>query len=138
MPKFSDLVKAIKMDAQVYVRRIPISSIPVDDEKKCGLFLYKLYEEKDEIFDVFHRTGSFDSLGVKQQDFKMNRYDLYNAIFWILVILVPTFYYIVVNVVWNGTWTLKITLLISVILGNRMIITIYEFSLFCIYNIYIV
>ena len=45
-PGIGDIVNGIKMDAQCYIRRIPLKDVPIDDEKKCGEFLQKLYQEK--------------------------------------------------------------------------------------------
>lgn len=45
-PKITDLKNGVKVDSQIYVRRIPMSSIPVNDEKQCADFLYKIYQKK--------------------------------------------------------------------------------------------
>lgn len=42
----------------VHQRRIPLSELP-DDEDKLRDWVYKLYEQKDELIDRFKRTGSF-------------------------------------------------------------------------------
>ena len=49
---------------------------------------------KDEIYDVYHRTGSFKSLGVKKIDLPVNYYDYYIVIFWAILLAPPLFYYL--------------------------------------------
>ncbi len=31
---------------QMFINRIPLKDVPIDDEKKCSEFLYKMYENK--------------------------------------------------------------------------------------------
>ena len=73
------------------VRRIPMSEVPEDDEGSA-LFIHKLYKEKDDIYDVYAREGSFKSLGLKRIDMKLNYYDLYIVAMWALVTLSPAAY----------------------------------------------
>ncbi|CAF0743582.1 unnamed protein product [Brachionus calyciflorus] len=105
-PTFLDIKDGIPLDVQIFIRRIPMSLVPAEDEKKCSDFLQKLYMEKDEIFDVYHRTGSFDELGVNKHVIKLNKWDLYNSIFWLAVILIPSFYYFV-SLLLNGSWLIR-------------------------------
>lgn len=48
MPGFHDLFNGCPLDVHMIVRRIRLESIPLDDEKQCGEYLYKLYQEKVE------------------------------------------------------------------------------------------
>lgn len=45
-PSFLDIFKIHEVDAKLYIRRIPMSKIPVSDERECANFLNKLYQEK--------------------------------------------------------------------------------------------
>lgn len=45
-PTFKHIVNGIPLRAQFFMRRIPMSQIPTDDDKKCSEFLYNLYQEK--------------------------------------------------------------------------------------------
>jgi lysophosphatidic acid acyltransferase/lysophosphatidylinositol acyltransferase len=45
-PNIFDLMKGRELNAQAYVRRIPIASLPINDDKKCAEYLFKLYKEK--------------------------------------------------------------------------------------------
>lgn len=45
-PNLIDVKNGRELDLHIYLRRIPISSIPVDNEEKCTAYLQKLYQEK--------------------------------------------------------------------------------------------
>ncbi len=46
MPSYVDLMNGRPLDVHMVVQRIPLDSIPLDDKKQCGEYLYKLYQEK--------------------------------------------------------------------------------------------
>ncbi len=77
----------------MFVRRIPISEVPLDDEGSAE-FVHKLYREKDEIFDVYKKTGSFKSLGMPLIQRAHNYSDLYISIAWTVALVTPLFYYL--------------------------------------------
>jgi lysophosphatidic acid acyltransferase/lysophosphatidylinositol acyltransferase len=35
-----------KLNAKIFLRRIPIEQVPLNDEQKCSQFIYDLYKEK--------------------------------------------------------------------------------------------
>lgn len=45
-PSLLDIFKIEPVDAKLYIRRIPMSNIPVSYERECANFLNKLYQEK--------------------------------------------------------------------------------------------
>lgn len=45
-PRFNDLANGETVDAELYIRRIPLSEAHPQDEKLCAQFLHKLYKEK--------------------------------------------------------------------------------------------
>jgi lysophosphatidic acid acyltransferase / lysophosphatidylinositol acyltransferase len=45
-PSLEHIKDGIPTKGQIFLRRIPISDIPVDDEKKCAEYLHQLYREK--------------------------------------------------------------------------------------------
>jgi lysophosphatidic acid acyltransferase/lysophosphatidylinositol acyltransferase len=56
-PTFRTLLKGQSCQAQLYVKRIPITQIPYQDEAECAQWLHKLFQEKV----IFHRNNiSFD------------------------------------------------------------------------------
>jgi lysophosphatidic acid acyltransferase/lysophosphatidylinositol acyltransferase len=92
-PDFNTIRFGIPCRGEIFVRRIPMSDVPKDDAE-CSKFLHKLYKEKDDIFDVFHRTGSFASLGAKKIDIPKTFTDCYFVAFWILTLFCPFLYWI--------------------------------------------
>lgn len=102
IPSLMDIKNGVPVEAQIYFRRIPLSQVPVDDEKKCSEFLHKLYKEKDDIHDVFHVNGDFGPLGVQKHIIKKNKKDLLVSITWLITILVPSVYYLFIFL-WNGS-----------------------------------
>lgn len=45
-PSLEHIKDGVPTKSQIFYRRIPISSIPVDDEVKCAEYLHQLYREK--------------------------------------------------------------------------------------------
>jgi lysophosphatidic acid acyltransferase / lysophosphatidylinositol acyltransferase len=78
------------------VRRIPLDQIPYEDEAKCAQFVHKLYQEKDKIYDTYFQKGTYASLGYPITPLIKNYYDLYFSIFWSIIVLTPTFYYLTI------------------------------------------
>jgi len=105
-PSLEHIKDGVPLKAQILMRRIPMSSIPTDDEKKCAAYLQELYRQKDEIHDAFARTGDFSSLGYKPHILPKNGYDLYCSLAWMIVILVPSFYYLL-QFLWYGSLVAK-------------------------------
>lgn len=58
-PNFRTLLKGRTCQAQLYVKRIPISQVPYQDEKKCAQWLQELFQEK-----VFLMKITFSPLNV--------------------------------------------------------------------------
>jgi lysophosphatidic acid acyltransferase/lysophosphatidylinositol acyltransferase len=99
-PTFNSIRYGVPLKAEMYIRRIPMSEVPVD-EKECAKFVYKFYEEKDKIYDVYARTGSFADVGgnVAKVELPKTYNDLYIFAFWLALLCPPLFYYIYVFVV---------------------------------------
>ena len=45
-PELSNMLVGERCQAESFIRRIPISEIPHDDEKKSAEFIHKLFQEK--------------------------------------------------------------------------------------------
>jgi len=121
-PTLKDVVNGVPVKYEMVLRRIPVDTIPVEDEKKCAEFVQKLYQEKDEIFDVFDKNGDFSKLGLPKHYIKKNGYDLIISIIWLLVLAVPSFYYLIIMLI-NGTLMTKF-LIVAFILLVRLLIYI--------------
>ena len=70
VPNLMDIKNGIPVVGQMYIRRIPMSQVPVDDEKKCAEFLFKLYKEKVNIFFCFLFYKIFFSISSLKIEYK--------------------------------------------------------------------
>ncbi|XP_015185251.1 PREDICTED: 1-acyl-sn-glycerol-3-phosphate acyltransferase delta-like isoform X2 [Polistes dominula] len=97
-PTMTNLLLGKKVEAHMYMKRIPLSEVPEDDDAAAD-WLHKLYQEKDYMMESFHKTGDFFATsGVAKPDtFILNRSyaSLFNTIFWFVVVLVPMIYYLI-------------------------------------------
>lgn len=110
-PNLKDIKDGFPVKFQMYFRRIPISTIPTDNEKECSAWLHRIYKEKDDLFDTFATTGSFaETDKIKKRYLKKNGYDLYIALCWIIIIAGPSFYYLLAFLI-NGAWIAKLGLI---------------------------
>ncbi|XP_057318974.1 1-acyl-sn-glycerol-3-phosphate acyltransferase gamma-like [Microplitis mediator] len=97
-PTMTNLLRGEKVEAHMYIKRIPIKDIP-DGEQAAAAWLHKKYEEKDRLAESFIETGDFFATsGVPKTDkFKLPRryFSLINTICWAIIVLVPMLYYLV-------------------------------------------
>jgi lysophosphatidic acid acyltransferase/lysophosphatidylinositol acyltransferase len=98
-PTFNSIRFGRQHKAEMYIRRIPMDQVPVD-EKECAKFVYNFYKEKDDIYDVYARTGSFANVGgnVEKVTLPKNYYDLFIFLGWLALFQPPLVYYIYVFV----------------------------------------
>lgn len=129
-PDLNSIRNGLPLNGEILVRRIPMSEVPTDDEESAQ-FIHKLYQEKDEIYDVYARTGSFASLGVKRIDLRVNYYDLYIAIAWIILCTSPIIYYLGA-LLSNATLFVNLIIIASFFIGNYYFLII--FKIICFFN----
>lgn len=116
-PTIMDMQHGVPIKAQILVRRIPMSTVPAGDEKKCAEYLNKLYQAKDEAFDVFDKHGDFSPLGYKKHTMPRTMSELICALASIVFVLLPSVYYFI-WVVLNGSLLTKVIIL-SLILASK-------------------
>lgn len=116
-PTLAMVHNGVPIQCQILYRRIPMAEVPVTDEKECATFLNKVYKEKDDIFDVFHREGSFKSLGYKKQHLPRNGYDLIVGLCSLALVFLPSAYY-VLSLLWSGSWIFKLSFFFFLITVN--------------------
>ena len=120
----------IPVRGYLYMKRIPIAEVPVDDEDKITKFLFDMYERKvriifstlnfriikinfqDKIFEELIETGELKSNKlVEKVEIKNNKYDLYIVLTWIILLLpISTIY--IAQALWFGSFNIKLTFLI--------------------------
>lgn len=121
-PDLVAIKNGLPLKASIYVRRIPFTDVPQDDEGSAK-FLHKFYQEKDMIYDVFHRTGSFESLGQPKIPLKMNYYDLYILLFWFCLLGAPILYG-AITLILNATLLMNIAVIGFLLLSKKIFLNI--------------
>lgn len=84
-PTLLDLLNGKKYHADLYVRRIPLTSIP-EDEAECAAWLHKLYQEKDEFQEQYRLTGRYPGPIISPP---RRPWTLINWLFWVSLLLFP-------------------------------------------------
>ncbi|KAF7662424.1 hypothetical protein LDENG_00235930 [Lucifuga dentata] len=85
VPSLLGVLNGKKYHADLYVRRIPLESVP-DDEAECAAWLHKLYQEKDSFQEHYTQTGRFPGTIVSCP---RRPWDLINWVFWSCLALYP-------------------------------------------------
>jgi len=112
-PTLRALLNGQRLEAHVYMERIPIEKVP-ENNKECEKWMYDIYEKKDKLMVSFLNTGDwFKESGVKPLEKFVppyRYYSLLNIVFWSILILTP-FFYFTFNVLISGN-LLQILLLV--------------------------
>ena len=58
-PTILSMLHGQKVVGEMYVRRLPISDVPIEDETATAQYLHQLYQHKDMLLDSYCNTGSF-------------------------------------------------------------------------------
>lgn len=89
-PTLLNIIQGRRCTAEMYVRRIPLDSVPTDTDEACAAWLHAHFQEKDEIYDNFVQNGHFKGT-LHRIPRRIN--DLVTWCIWSLVLCVPLFYY---------------------------------------------
>ncbi|PNF37469.1 1-acyl-sn-glycerol-3-phosphate acyltransferase gamma [Cryptotermes secundus] len=96
-PTMTDLLLGKRVQAHLYIGRIPLDQVPVEEETSAQ-WLYQLYQKKDRMSDSFFCTGDFfaESGVMKIEGYRLPRryFSLINTVAWGFVVLVPMVYYL--------------------------------------------
>ena len=115
-PTLLSIIKGHSCQAEIYVRRTPISEIPKDAEG-CNDWVHQLYREKDEIYDYFVRHDTFEGNGLTRVEIPRNYRDLCIELFWVMTIGVPSLIYLV-QFLWTSSFVAQLIFLILVMIGK--------------------
>uniref|UniRef100_A0AAY4DEJ1 1-acyl-sn-glycerol-3-phosphate acyltransferase delta n=1 Tax=Denticeps clupeoides TaxID=299321 RepID=A0AAY4DEJ1_9TELE len=110
-PTLRGVLNGKKYHADLYVRRIPLDSIP-EDEAECAAWLHRLYQEKDKFQEQYMQTGHFPG-PVKSPPCRP--WALINWLFWASLLLYP-FFILAVQLFYAGS-TPTIVATIAVCIG---------------------
>ncbi|CAF4176551.1 unnamed protein product [Rotaria sordida] len=126
-PTLLSIIKGRYCQAEIFVRRIPLSQIP-KDTNGCNNWIYKLYKEKDQIYDYFIHDDTFEDNGLARVEIQSNYYDLLIEISWMIIIGIPSIFYLI-KFLWTSSFIGQFIFLIVVILasiGVRAMIAVTE------------
>ena len=93
-----------------------MSEIPQETEA-CSNWVYRLYEEKDKIYDYFVQHGTFEGRGLPRTEIVRNYSDLFIELSWILIIGVPSLVYLF-KFLWTSSVFVQLILIILICLGK--------------------
>jgi len=124
-PELQNLLIGSRCQCEAYVRRIPISNIPIEDETKCAEWLHKLFQEKDKVFEYFLTHKTFNGRGLPMtNNLKRKSQDLIIELLCLFFVGIPS---IVLLVIFLWTSSLQsqiilVTLVMATVLGVRLMI----------------
>jgi len=103
-PSLKGVLNGHRLEAHVYMERIPIEQVP-EDEKECEKWMYDMFEKKDKLMVSFVNTGDwFKESGVEPlEKFVPPRryYCLLNTVLFSLITFV-SFFYLASKVITSG------------------------------------
>lgn len=119
-PTLLGVLSGRKYHADLYVRRIPLDTIP-EDEAECAAWLHKLYQEKDSFQEHYAQTGRFPG-PIKSPP--RRPWSLINWIFWSCLLLYPLFLFFIQLFSSGSVLTIvsSVALCIAVSVGARWMI----------------
>uniref|UniRef100_A0A8C7J8N2 1-acyl-sn-glycerol-3-phosphate acyltransferase delta n=1 Tax=Oncorhynchus kisutch TaxID=8019 RepID=A0A8C7J8N2_ONCKI len=97
-PTLLGVINGKKYHPDLYIRRIPLESVP-EDEAECSSWLHKLYQEKDQFQEDYSHTGYFPGPIVTPL---RGPWALINWIGWTCLLLYPL-YLLLVQLVLSGS-----------------------------------
>ncbi|CAF3780471.1 unnamed protein product [Rotaria sordida] len=115
-PTLLSIIQGRSCQAEIFVRRIPLSEIP-KDTNGCNNWVYKLYKEKDQIYDYFVRHDTFEGNGLARVEIQINYYDLLIELSWMIIIGIPSIFYLI-KFLWTSSFIAQLIFLIVVILAS--------------------
>ncbi|CAF3249312.1 unnamed protein product [Rotaria socialis] len=122
-PTLLSIIKGRSCQAELFIRRIPISEIPTDTEGSSN-WVHELYREKDKIYDYFAQHGTFEGNGLPRLETSRNYYDLLIELGWIMIIGIPSIIYFF-QFLWTSSILAKfifvIIISIATVIGRTMI-----------------
>ncbi|KAI2657970.1 1-acyl-sn-glycerol-3-phosphate acyltransferase delta [Labeo rohita] len=120
MPTLLGVLNGKKYHADLYVRRIPLDTIP-EDESECAAWLHKLYQEKDEFQEHYRQTGRFPGPITSPP---RRPWALLNWLFWVCLLVYPLCMLLLQLLLSGSTFTVVCTFVfcIAVSVGIRWMI----------------
>ncbi|XP_078503059.1 1-acyl-sn-glycerol-3-phosphate acyltransferase delta isoform X2 [Lissotriton helveticus] len=115
-PTLLGILNGKKYHADLYVRRIPLEEVP-EDEQECGIWLHKLYQEKDAFQEQYYKTGTFSGIPFVRP---RSWCTLLNWLFWAILLMYPLFN-LLVNMFISGSY-LTLAIFASLIIVASVVV----------------
>uniref|UniRef100_A0A3B5B8Z6 1-acyl-sn-glycerol-3-phosphate acyltransferase delta n=1 Tax=Stegastes partitus TaxID=144197 RepID=A0A3B5B8Z6_9TELE len=116
-PTLLEILSGKKFHADLYVRRIPLESIP-EDEAECAAWLHKLYQEKDSFQEHYEQTGRFPGPTLSPP---RRPWSLINWLFWSFLLLCPLGLLLTQLISSGSVFTIVFSLVVSTVAVRWMI-----------------
>ncbi|XP_055025500.2 1-acyl-sn-glycerol-3-phosphate acyltransferase delta [Misgurnus anguillicaudatus] len=110
MPTLLGMLNGKKYHADLYVRRIPLESIP-EDESECAAWLHKLYQEKDQFQEHYKQTGQYPG---PITNAPRRPWALLNWLFWVCLLVYPLCILLLRLLMAGSTFTVLCTLIFCI------------------------
>ncbi|XP_073689891.1 1-acyl-sn-glycerol-3-phosphate acyltransferase delta [Garra rufa] len=120
VPTLLGVLNGKKYHADLYVRRIPLDTIP-EDESECAAWLHKLYQEKDEFQEHYRQAGRFPG---PITNAPRRIWALLNWLFWVCLLVYPLCMLLLQLLLSGSTFTVVCTFVfcLAVSVGIRWMI----------------
>lgn len=106
-PTIINLLRGKQLTGHLYIRRIPMSEVP-DDEEQAAIWLQELYVRKDKLQTSFHETGDFfKTSGIKPITpitIPARRSSLLNWCAWMIMAMLPILY-LLITMILSGNFS---------------------------------
>lgn len=115
------ILSGTKITIHIHVARLDIKQVPTETEEATANYLYKVYSEKDKLFDHFMEHGTFPGI---EMPYKPRLVALINWVAWMFVIYVALIYHYYVCITSGSLLYIifMLTLLLSVVFSVRLLL----------------
>lgn len=97
-PTIMDFLRGKRFTAHIYIKRIPMSEVP-EDEEQAAQWLHNLYVQKDKLQDSFFETGDFFKTSgvepIEPIEINPRLASLINWVAWMIICFISLMYFTV-------------------------------------------
>jgi lysophosphatidic acid acyltransferase/lysophosphatidylinositol acyltransferase len=112
-PTITSILEGKPLNADLYLRKIPLSEVPTDTEEDISKFMYNLYHKKDQLMECHDLNGTFPGIRVQ---YPRRLAPLINWMGWFIIITVSLIY-IMWYIFISGNWYLLISTFCLLVFG---------------------
>lgn len=79
----SSVLGGVPTTVHIYVERLDVNDVSVENDNETSLYLYQVYKKKDDLVEYFAKHGKFPGI---EKPYKPRPQSLINWIFWMLLV----------------------------------------------------